>query len=84
MNWLLISALGFAAWVSVLVLLVAMCRAAARGDEIATATSGGHASAIDLRGVHGGRSASPRRRYLSRRESRRSLSSLPSVWQVGQ
>jgi hypothetical protein len=37
MNWLLISALGVAAWVSGLLLLVAVCRTAARGDEIATA-----------------------------------------------
>jgi hypothetical protein len=37
MNWLLISALGFAAWVLVLWLFVAVCRAAARGDSRATA-----------------------------------------------
>ena len=74
MNWLLISALGFAAWVSVLVLLVALCRAAAPGDEIAAAPasassgfgsrapSGGDGGAIDLHAFRSRRSASPRRR----------------------
>ena len=74
MNWLLISAFGFAAWVSVLWLLVAVCRTAARGDEIATAlvadmggsssqaTSGGYGAVIDLRGFRCRRSASPPRR----------------------
>jgi hypothetical protein len=37
MTWVLISALGFAAWVSVMLWLVAVCRTAARGDEIAIA-----------------------------------------------
>ena len=74
MNWLLISALGFAAWVSVLLLLVAVCRAAAWGDEIVTApvadfrdsdspeTFGGEGAVIDLRGFRCRRSASPPRR----------------------
>jgi len=48
MNWLLISALGSAAWTSVLVLVVAVCRTAAWGDEIvrsAVAASRGSGSA---------------------------------------
>jgi hypothetical protein len=74
MNWLLISALGFAAWVSVLLLLVAVCRAAARGDKIATApavalsgsdspaTSGSYGAVIDVRAFRCSRSASLQRR----------------------
>jgi hypothetical protein len=72
MTWLLFSALGFAAWVSVLLLLVAICRAAARGDKIAAApdgafsgsgspaTSGGYAAVTDLRGFRCRRSGLPR------------------------
>ncbi len=74
MNWLLISALGFAAWVSVMLWLVAVCRTAAQGDEIAMAlgadlsgsssqaTSCGYGAVIDLRGFRCRRSASPPRR----------------------
>jgi len=72
MNWLLISALGFATWLSALVLLVALCRVAARADEFAAArvaarsgpgspaTSGGDGAVIDLGWFRSRRSTSPR------------------------
>jgi hypothetical protein len=71
MNWLLISALGFAAWLSVLLWLVAMCRVAARPDEIAAApviamsgsgspaTSSSDGAVIDLGAFRSRRSVLP-------------------------
>jgi hypothetical protein len=67
MIWLLIAALGFAGWLSVVALFLALCRVAARADALQN----------EPRSSRG-------RAYLSSRDRRRSLSSLPSVWHVGQ
>jgi hypothetical protein len=40
MIWLLIGALGFAGWLSVVLLFLALCRAAARADALQNARSG--------------------------------------------
>jgi hypothetical protein len=86
--WVLVAALGFAAWLLVAWFVLALCRAAARADAVTTvavcdrrlafdrATGCREAQVIDLCAL--------RAAYLSSRDSRRSLSSLPSVWQVGQ
>jgi hypothetical protein len=39
MIWLLIGALGFAGWLSVVVLFLALCRAAARADALQNGSS---------------------------------------------
>jgi hypothetical protein len=70
MNWLLISTLGFAAWVTVLLFFVAVCRAAALGDKAATApvtawgcsgspTPGADDAVLDQRAFRWRRSATP-------------------------
>jgi hypothetical protein len=94
MTWVVIAASALASWLAVALLLLGLCRAAALGDDAVTRAAipaGGSASRATPQ--HGAvvihldtlptcpRPARRRVRspYLSRRDSRRSLSSLPSV-----
>ncbi len=70
MIWVLIAAFGLASWLSAAMLILGLFRAA----RIRPLESVDDAAAP----ARGGGS------YLSSLESRRSLRSLPSVWQVGQ
>jgi hypothetical protein len=88
MTWVLVAAFGLAAWLLAVVFILGLCRAAAQADEVASLRSAsGHWSAllesesnvVDLCAFRAARGA-----YLSSLDRRRSLSSLPSVWQVGQ
>jgi hypothetical protein len=94
MTLVLIAVFGLASWISAAMLILGLCRAAGRGDELASA---GFASArgsgalssesnvVDLRAFRAEhRTEAPGLSYFSSLDSRRSLSSLPSVWQVGQ
>jgi len=75
MTWVVIAASAFALWCSVVMLVLGLCRSAARGDEAVARDAVASAAAV----------AGPTRVvYLRSRESRRSFRSLPSVWQVGQ
>ena len=74
MIWVLIGVVGLFAWLSVAGLFLALCHMAGRADELATA------GAVRRRRTR----TRTARSYFRSRESRRSLSSLPSVWQVGQ
>jgi hypothetical protein len=89
MIWVLIAACSFAAWLSAASLILGLCRAASRGDRLGSVRAShppsilvnGETNIFDLCAF---RDARDRRCYLSSRDSRRSLSSLPSVWHVGQ
>jgi hypothetical protein len=70
MIWVAIAVGGFAAWLSVVVFFVALCSAATRADRRANARPASATTNVIA--------------YLSSRDRRRSLSSLPSVWHVGQ
>jgi hypothetical protein len=78
MTWVLVAVFAFAAWLSAVWFFVVLCSAASRGDDLSPAraqdrltfvraTPDGEDNVIELRS------------YLSSRDSRRSLSSLPSV-----
>jgi hypothetical protein len=82
MSWVLIAVFGFVAWLSAVVFVLTLCRAAARADALGQATVVGHPNVIDLAAVRENRR--PAMPYFKSRDSRLSFSSLPSVWQVGQ
>jgi hypothetical protein len=103
MTWVLIGALGVAAWLSAAVLMLGLCRAASRANQpesVRPASSrrsisvSGESNVLDLCAFRAVRARATigagvvakqaARSYFSSLESRRSLSSLPSVWQVGQ
>ena len=95
MIWVLIAAFGMAAWLLAAAFVVGLCRAAGRADELGSVgfvsdrRSGalsGEGNVVDLSAFRAARASSKRAGlpYFSSRDSRRSLSSLPSVWQVGQ
>jgi len=91
MTWVLIAVSGFVAWLVVSSFFLALCREAARADQLANAGGVSERNVIDLRAVRETRRSSPsdlkRGRagcYFNNRDSRRSLSSFPSVWHVGQ
>ncbi len=79
-------------WIAIAGLFLALCCMAGRADSLMTAGAVADGTVVDLRDVAETRrrSVDPRARakaagaYFRSRESRRSLSSLPSVWQVGQ
>ena len=75
MTWVVIAAFAFASWLFIALLVLGLCRDAARGDETAAKGAGATFTGA-TRAPYLGATRAP---YLSRRESRRSLSSLPSV-----
>jgi hypothetical protein len=98
MIWALIAAFGLASWLSAAMLILGLCRAASlrpASDQPSVFVSG-ETNVVDLRAFRAARTrplenvndAAAAGRgggsYLSSLESRRSLRSLPSVWQVGQ
>jgi hypothetical protein len=91
MTWILIAVSGLVAWLSVSSFFLALCHAAGRAEGLAKVSGVSDLNVIDLRSVRGTRRPLPSdlRRgratsYFSSRESRRSLSSRPPVWQAGQ
>jgi hypothetical protein len=77
MNWILIAAAGVLAWLALASFFIALCHQAGRADDLAGARDG---DVIDLGAFSQSRTRPARRRpYLRSRDSRRSLSSLPSV-----
>lgn len=92
----LIGVLGLVFWIAIAGLFLALCCMAGRADALATAGVVPDGTVVDLREVAETRRPRVERRdrgrggakaagaYFRSRESRRSLSSLPSVWQVGQ
>ena len=97
MIWVLIAALGLAAWLSAAMLILGLCRAAGlRPPDQSSVSGSDESNVVDLRAFRTARTrplvsvntaGAPGRgrgSYLSSLDSRRSLSSLPSVWHVGQ
>jgi biopolymer transport protein ExbB/TolQ len=95
MTWVLMAAFGLASWLSAAMLILGLCRAARRADELGSvgfASNQGsgalssESNVVDLSafGASAHRPDACGSPYFSSLESRRSLSSLPSVWQVGQ
>jgi hypothetical protein len=98
MGWVLIAAFGVAAWLSAAMLVLGLCRAASPppASDRPSVLVGGESNVVDLRAVRAActrplvsvevaaAGARDRGSYLSSLDSRRSLSSLPSVWHVGQ
>jgi hypothetical protein len=95
MTLVLMAAFGLASWLSAAMLILGLCRAAGRADELGSVgfasdpQSGALSSESNVVDLSAFRANAHRPEacglpYFSSLESRRSLSSLPSVWQVGQ
>jgi hypothetical protein len=82
MMWLLITLSCLVAWLLVASFFIALCYAAGQADEPAGAEEVAEVKVVDLGTFRERPECRPRRRgetYFKSRESRRSLSSLPSV-----
>jgi hypothetical protein len=98
MIWDLIAAFGLASWLSAAILILGLCRAASLSptSDQPSVFANGQSNVVDLRASRAARTrplenvddAAAAGRgggsYLSSLDSRRSFSSLPSVWHVGQ
>ena len=95
MIWVLIAAFGLTAWLFAVAFVLGLCRAASRADALGSVgfVSDRLSGALSSQGNVVDFERVPRNAhepeacglpYFSSRDSRRSLSSLPSVWHVGQ
>jgi hypothetical protein len=74
MTWVLVALFGFAAWLAAVWFFVLLCSAAGRANEFRSATGHEQSAFVDAL-AHDEANVI----YLSSRDRRRSLSSLPSV-----
>jgi hypothetical protein len=82
MSWVLVVVSGIVAWLSIALFFLALCRTASHADDIAVAGGLPAVDVVDLRAFRERRARRAQRwggAYFNSRDSRRSLSSLPSV-----